>query len=223
MLDGLREYLNYYTSILSDDELARMSKYAFARDRVRFAICRGILRELLGRYLSLNEKTIEIKLGARGKPALVRDRQVVDLRFNLSHSHGFAVLAFTIGRELGVDTELIRFGLEVEDIAQNYFSSDEQAELSRLKGGDRAEGFFLGWTGKEAYVKARGEGLQIALDSFSVSLIPGVPARLSSQDADRWSLHFLTLVQGWAAALVVEGAPSRIIYRDYVPDPGKIS
>jgi phosphopantetheinyl transferase len=166
MLDGLREYLNYYTSILSDDELARMSKYAFARDRVRFAICRGILRELLGRYLSLNEKTIEIKLGARGKPALVRDRQVVDLRFNLSHSHGFAVLAFTIGRELGVDTELIRFG---------------------------------------------------------VSLIPGVPARLSSQDADRWSLHFLTLVQGWAAALVVEGAPSRIIYRDYVPDPGKIS
>jgi phosphopantetheinyl transferase len=71
-------------------------------------------------------------------------------------------------------------------------------------------------------VKARGEGLQLALDSFSVSLIPGVPARLSSQDADRWSLHFLTLVQGWAAALVVEGVPSRIIHRDYVPDPEKI-
>ena len=72
------------------------------------------------------------------------------------------------------------------------------------------QAFFLCWTRKEAYIKARGEGLSLPLDQFDVSLVPGEPAALLSthrnpHEAFRWSLQELTPAPGYAAALAVEG------------------
>jgi len=55
-------------------------------------------------------------------------------------------------------------------------------------------------------VKAHGDGLAMALNQFSVSLIPGEPARLldSGQDA-RWSLQEIDAGAGYIAALAAEG------------------
>jgi 4'-phosphopantetheinyl transferase len=70
--------------------------------------------------------------------------------------------------------------------------------------------FFLCWTRKEAYIKARGEGLSLPLDQFEVSLIPGEPAALvsvqqDSNEAFRWSLEELFPDADYAAALAVVG------------------
>ena len=72
------------------------------------------------------------------------------------------------------------------------------------------EAFFACWTRKEAYLKARGDGLSLPLDQFDVSLMPGEPAVLLStkwdpQEASRWSLQELRPDLGYAAALAVEG------------------
>jgi 4'-phosphopantetheinyl transferase len=217
-LEGSEESLAYYRSLLSAEESVRAAKYLRPRDRAHFILCRGILRELLGRYLSVPGGSIEICKASRGKPVLAAGTQKSDLRFNLSHSHGFAVFAFTVGRDVGVDAELIREDIEVEEIARRYFSEAERAELNGLEGASRATGFFLCWTRKEAYLKARGEGLEIPLDSFSVTLTPDAPARLSSEDAERWSLHSLEIAEGWAAALVVDRSPVRILIREYLPN-----
>jgi len=214
-LEKSEERAQEYTDLLSAEESARASKYVFARDRVHFILCRGILRELLASYLSVPGKSIEISRGLRGKPVLAGTAQKKDLRFNLSHSHGLAIFAFSIGQELGVDAERVREDVEAEEIARRYFSMSERAELSRLQGSDRAKGFFLCWTRKEAYLKARGDGLAMPLDSFSVTLTPGAPARLLSEDADRWSLHSLEPAKGWTAALVVEGTTARILTREH--------
>jgi len=98
-------------------------------------------------------------------------------------------LAIVRGREIGVDVEKIRPEFAGEEIAERYFSSKEVDELRRLPDERRAEGFFLCWTRKEAYVKALGEGLRLPLDSFSVSLTPGEPAQLQGEDAHRWSVR----------------------------------
>jgi 4'-phosphopantetheinyl transferase len=137
------------------------------------------------------------------------------VHFNLSHSRGLAVYAFARSRELGIDLEPIRPEFAGENIAERHFSSQELNEWHRLPPELRAEAFFLCWTRKEAYVKARGEGLQIPLASFSVTLTPGQPEELHSPDAARWHLHSFQPAPGYAAAVVGEGKDWRLLQWDW--------
>ena len=85
------------------------------------------------------------------------------------------------------------------------------------------QAFFRCWTRKEAYIKARGQGLSLPLDQFDVSLAPGEPAAIlgTQQDpseASRWSLQELTAAPGYIAALAVEGHGWRLTCWQW-PDP----
>jgi 4'-phosphopantetheinyl transferase len=211
ILDPEAESFSYYEGLLSQDENARSGKYRFPRDQRRFVLCRGILRELLGSYLSAPPNAIEFTLASKGKPMLAAPVNTIDIRFNVSHSQDFAIFAFSVGKEIGVDAELIRDDIEAEQIAERFFSDQEQAELRLLEGEEHRAGFFLCWTRKEAYLKARGDGLEKPLNSFSVTLAPRAPVRLLSEDSFKWSLYSLDVAPGWAAALAVEGVPSRIL------------
>jgi 4'-phosphopantetheinyl transferase len=120
-----------------------------------------------------------------------------------------ALYAITRGRELGIDLELIRDNLDAEQIAERFFSRREIETLRDLPADQRKHAFFLCWTRKEAYIKARGEGLSLPLDQFDVSLIPEelsalLSTRPDSNEALRWSLQDLTFAD-YAAALAVEG------------------
>jgi len=53
-------------------------------------------------------------------------------------------------------------------IAEGYFSAAEVAVLRQTSPSERIEAFYSCWTRKEAYLKARGQGLMIALSSFTV-------------------------------------------------------
>jgi 4'-phosphopantetheinyl transferase len=194
---------------LADQEKARAARFIFERDRDRYIAARGILRDLLGKYLRCAPQSIEFVYGPHGKPALAPAASRPAICFNLSHSHGLAVAAIGHEREVGIDVELIRPEFAGEEIARRYFSAKEIDELSGLPAELRTEGFFLCWTRKEAYIKARGNGLQIPLDSFDVSLSPGRPATLCSVDEPRWGIESfipsLASEPNYAAAVVAEG------------------
>ena len=195
---------------LAEDERARANRFYFQIDRERFIIAHGVLREILGLYLNRAAQSVSFCYGPQAKPALAGETGVDTIHFNLSHSHGLALYGVTRGREIGIDLEFIREGLEVEEIAGRFFSQREIAALRALPAGLRKCAFFLCWTRKEAYIKARGEGLSLPLDQFDVSLIPGEPAMLldtrpDSNEARRWSLQELSVAPGYASALAVEG------------------
>jgi 4'-phosphopantetheinyl transferase len=135
----------------------------------------------------------------------------------VSHSHGVALLGFAIRRRLGIDVELVRPDIANKETAERYFSPQETVELRALQPSLRAEAFFLCWTRKEAYIKARGEGLLIPLKSFSVGLIPGQPERLESADSHRWTLRSLKPDPAYAGALVGEGTGWRMRCWDWSP------
>jgi 4'-phosphopantetheinyl transferase len=150
----------------------------------------------------------------RGKPALVSGPQQ-PLKFNVSHSGELALYAIAWRRELGVDIEQIRTDIEFEQIAKRFFSQNEYSTLHALPSTLKAIGFFNCWTRKEAYIKARGEGLALPLDRFDVSLAPGQAAALlhvqdDPQERQRWTLHALPVHPQYAAALAVEGAGGRL-------------
>jgi 4'-phosphopantetheinyl transferase len=90
------------------------------------------------------------------------------IRFNFLHSHGTALYVVPRGREIGADLEFIRSDLEAEQIAERFFSHSEIVTLRALPLSLRKYAFLLCWTRKEAYIKARGEGLSMHLDQFDV-------------------------------------------------------
>lgn len=190
---------------LSPDELARADRFVFTADRNHFIAARGILRDLLGTYLMVPPADLKFRYGNYGKPALDTSASASALQFNLSHSGGLAVYAFSFGRRLGIDLEQIRPQLAGEGIARRYFAAREVEELQALAPQFRPEAFFLCWTRKEAYVKAHGAGLSLPLDSFTVSLTPGDPAELRAGDSGKWSMRSLEPASGFVGAIVVEG------------------
>jgi 4'-phosphopantetheinyl transferase len=207
-LDRLAPRLDSLRGCLSDLERLRADRFRFEHDRRRFATCRVLLRWLLARELDGDPSAIEFSYGPFGKPAL--DTTVSPpLMFNVSHSEGQALIAVTRGAQVGVDIERMRCLDDVEQLASSVFSATERRAFDTLSPGDRMRGFFNGWTRKEAYIKARGDGLQRALESFDVTLIPGEPARLTRVEnepveLDRWTLSSFEPAPGYAAALCVE-------------------
>jgi 4'-phosphopantetheinyl transferase len=148
----------------------------------------------------------------QGKPSLTG---VTDpLRFNVSHSHGIALYGVTRGREIGIDVEQVRGEVAVDQLADRFFSTQEVAALRALPAAERREAFFRIWARKEAYLKATGLGLSLALDCFDVSLTPGAAALLATRndpaEAGRWSMRELVVAEGFAAALLVEGTGWRL-------------
>lgn len=203
-------HLQALKDTLAADECARAERFYFQEHQERFIAGRGLLRNILSRYLDKKPGQLRFRYNSYGKPALIEESDVEGLRFNLSHSHDMALYAVTRGREIGIDIERFRHDVEAEKLAERFFSPRETAVLRALPERLRTEGFFNCWTRKEAYIKAEGEGMAIPLSSFDVSLAPGEPAALlrsreDPQEASRWSMQALDPEPGYAAALAVKG------------------
>ena len=207
-----------WESTLSSDEHARANRFAFHRDRNAYITTRSVLRDLLGQYLATPPGEIRFHYAERGKPALAKSAPTAGdppIHFNVSHTRSLALLAFSADRRLGVDVEFVRPIDNWEAIARRFFSQNELAELQALPPDQRDEGFYTCWTRKESYIKARGEGLHLPLDSFDVTLTPGAPARLAAEDSTNWTLVSLHPRTGYAAALTAEGQNLDVQLFDY--------
>lgn len=215
ILDQTPSQIQSFLHTLAADEQARAERFYFQTDREHFIVARGVLRAILGFYLNRAPECLSFCYSSHGKPALAWESGGDAVRFNMSHSHGVALYAVTRGREVGIDLEYIRLNLEVDQVAERFFSRREVAMLRALPTEAQRHAFFLCWTRKEAYIKARGEGLSLPLDQFDVSLAPGEPAVLLGTQRDpyevsRWSLQELTPAPGYVAALAVEGHDWRL-------------
>jgi 4'-phosphopantetheinyl transferase len=208
---------------LSPDERERANRFRVQKERIRFIAARGALRDILSRYLGVQPGHVRFQYSAYGKPALGNGLESENLHFNLSHSHGLALYAVARGRAVGIDLEYMQANGTAEQIAERFFSPQEVSVLRALPEAIRTEGFFNCWTRKEAYIKARGEGLSLPLDQFEVSLTPGEPAKfLSMPEAARWSLRALSPAPRYVAALVVEGHRWQIDYWHWPSSCNKI-
>jgi len=202
---------------LTPDERTRSARFRFERDQQRFIVARGVLRDLVGRYLQTQPSHIRFVYNAFGKPDLSPEFGN-RLKFNLSHSAGLALIAIATDSSVGVDVEYIRAQSDYADIARRFFSAAEVDYLMALPSHLYAEAFFSCWVKKEAYLKACGEGLATPLNSFSVPLTTDaahtpVDLYVAPPDivpAKRWSLYTLRPAPGYAGALAIEGTGWRL-------------
>jgi 4'-phosphopantetheinyl transferase len=216
---------------LDEVEATRAEQFRYPLHRRRFVARRALTRLILGRYLGLGPNEIRYDLGEHGKPVLSRatldaactktpDLELDALRFNLSHSHELALLAVTVGEDLGVDVEQHLGRRADRESAERFFAEKEVRDLVTLTGDRYVAGFFKCWTSKEAFVKALGCGLSVDLDRFAVCVSPETPAALvwadpDLTDSDQWSLTRFAPAKGYSAALATRARGYRVLERSF--------
>jgi len=196
--------------LLSSDERERAERFRFARDRDRFLVGRACLRILLGDYLERPPELLRFSYDHHRKPAL---EPPGGLSFNLAHCDDFALYAFCLdsGSDVGIDVEPEGEEPLEERIPEHFFSPNEVAKLRALPASQQAAAFLRCWTRKEAFVKARGDGLSLPLDAFDVAFSPGEQPQLlrtawNPEEAADWSLHDVSSpFPGYIAAVAIRG------------------
>jgi len=200
---------------LSMDEIRRADRYRQERDRSRYIVAHGALRELLADYMAQTPRDISFGYTATGKPFLIDKGGEQRLRFNLSHSGEWALVGLALSTEVGIDIEQIDSDVSVEAVAERFFSRSEFEALRKVPLEQRQAAFFSAWTRKEAYVKARGEGIADRLRNFSVSVDPEQSALLLTDSIDasatlHWRIYDLHNIPNYAAAVAAEGTTHQI-------------
>jgi 4'-phosphopantetheinyl transferase len=214
-LEAISSDESRWQKILSPDEATRASRFHFPKDRQHFVAARALLRMILAGYLSSEPGNLKFSYSTNDKPSLSPVYADSRVTFNVSHSGGIALFAFSRRRDIGVDVEQVRRNFDVEAIARRFFSAHEQSQLFDLPPEERVDAFFRCWTRKEAYIKATGDGLSLPLTQFDVCLDSGnidalVATRPDRSEAERWRLREVSAGPGYLAALCVRGRDWRL-------------
>jgi 4'-phosphopantetheinyl transferase len=188
-------------------ERARASALVFPEHRDHYTAAHGLVRQVLAGYLGVPAAKVVYRYGQHGKPNLFLGGAAAALRFNASRSANLALCAIALDRDVGVDIERIRVDVDQRGISERYFSTVEHAAILALPPGQRVRAFYDCWTRKEAQLKATGDGLSVALDSFEVPVTQDLPpAHLDATMARQGPvLTALPPVPGFAAALAACG------------------
>jgi 4'-phosphopantetheinyl transferase len=188
--------LGRYHQILSPEERGRMARYVQAKDRHQFIVARGLLRTTLSRYADVTPTDWQFLCNRYGKPEIFEPAHHAGLRFNLSHTHGLVTCAVNRHHDVGIDVERTDRPTTL-DIARRFFSPVEASHLERLPCEHQQRVFFDYWTLKEAYIKARGMGMQLPLDEFWFHLGSGPTPSIQfaptlQDDPARWQFFQFT-------------------------------
>jgi 4'-phosphopantetheinyl transferase len=142
--------------LLREEERARAERILNKQEGELWRRSRGLLRELLGRYLELEPTSLRFVVGEHGKPAL---RDPASLHFNMSHSGGLALYAFSDAGPVGVDVELARRAVDEVRIAARMLGEGVARSLQALDPAARRREFVRAWASHEAELKCLGVGI----------------------------------------------------------------
>lgn len=176
---------------LSKTERERYRAIVDSRRRRRYLASRWLMRRHLGRELGRPGETLDIVYPA-GQPPECRQTQ---RRLGLSHSDGvcLSLLGDTDTTPAGCDIETLRPRRSApKTLAAPYFDPAETRSLRDTPDAERPQLFLRYWTLKEAYLKARGLGLDAGLAFPAFAFAPGLECLQGPVEAS-WSFASLTL------------------------------
>lgn len=201
-------------SLLCADERQRLDRLRAANRRDEYLLAHGLLRVCLSRSVrgAVPPAVWRFGRGPHGKPYAVGPAAAAAPALSLSHTPGLVACAVSFSEPIGIDLERLDRAPRLSRLSRRVLSKDETTHLAQLPAAERPARFLTLWTLKEAYVKARGEGLTLPVRQASFTMTQGqatVKFAASLDDSiDRWSFHVLhptpTHVLGMA---VPRGAP----------------
>ncbi|GAC43904.1 phosphopantetheinyl transferase [Paenibacillus popilliae ATCC 14706] len=148
--------------LLPPDRQGKINRFHHQADAYRSLLAEVLVRKIIGERTGLANSQIRFHYNSFGKPELASE---LHLFFNISHS-GEWIACAVHNREVGIDVEQMK-PIDLS-VARRFFSAEECERMENEPPEGRLRLFYDLWTLKESYVKLRGQGLSIPLDSFSV-------------------------------------------------------
>lgn len=162
--------------LLSPEESERYGRFRFAAPARAFATGRALARQVLSLYADAAPADWRLEPDEHGRPRIAAPPGT-GLELNLSHDDRLVACLVTGGAACGVDLESVARRVDPLRIAGHSFGEEEQRDLAGRAGADLRRRFFAYWTLKEAYLKARGRGIAMRMDSalfhFPTDDLPG--------------------------------------------------
>jgi 4'-phosphopantetheinyl transferase len=217
-----KSLLGRYDEILTLDEEVRRNRFLFDNDRLRYLVTRAVVRIVLSRYVDLPPKSWIFAADTYGRPHILNEEaKAARLSFNISHTESLILLGVSSGMVVGVDIENRRRRPAPLEVADRYFAVEEVRELRALPLECQQDRFFDYWTLKEAYIKARGMGLSIPLNSFHFTFptergIALHQDQFPGNEAGRWRFWQFNPSDEYVAAVCVQSCftePAALVKR----------
>jgi len=199
------------SSLLSDIEQARATRLLSDRHRQHYIAAHAGLRWILGRYVGNSPEKLTIQKTSAGKPFL---QDSPSIRFNLTHSHGRALVAIAKGQDVGIDLEQVRPEVDVVALAKRFLSDRDQAFIEAGDCTGLHERFLKAWVAREAVFKAAGTGLTFPLKNDHVKLAEDGRTGhvVLGHTQESTPVRFLPLETGWIGAVSSEETDWTIRY-----------
>jgi len=166
-------------------------------------VTRALVRTVLSKYADVAPGAWRFVTNEYGRPEIDEPQDARWLKFNLSHTKGLIALIVARDREVGVDVEDRERTGRLLNVADRYFSPLEVEALRALPEKDKLDRFFLYWTLKESYIKARGMGLAIPLSQFSFAIASDISIAFDAKlddDPDNWQFTAMSFGRRHALA-----------------------
>lgn len=212
--------------ILDPQERQRLERLRGGPTYRQSLLGRILRRHLLSLYASAEPADWRFATNAYGKPMIVAPHQGRRLVFNLAHTTTLLMMAIGHVESVGVDVENVQRQIDGLSIAQRYFHECEAAALESLAPPERGAHFHRLWTVKECYLKARGLGLSLPLDSigigeFEEGTFSYAIVQTHGGEPTRWHIEAIEHPEGWVGAICIEHESSmhmpRVSYLDLDP------
>jgi 4'-phosphopantetheinyl transferase len=184
--------------LLCPSEAQQAERFTSDRRAREYVFAHALVRAALSRLAhEVAPAAWRFTRDSHGRPFISYRQRSDPLHFSLSHTDGFVACAVSRCERVGIDVEATDRRAAHLEIARTFFAPSELADLISLPPAQQKDRFFDLWTLKEAYAKARGMGLQIALDEFSIHVAPagelGITfSRDLRDDPDRWRFSLLS-------------------------------
>ena len=209
--------LSRFLQWLSPEERAQHARFRFDKHRHTYLVSHALMRGALSLATQVEPAQFAFQTNEYGKPFVAEPAQHQAVHFNLSHTEGLAAIAISRHTELGVDVENKHRQDMTQTLAEHFFSTEECEEVAQSSEHERTIKMLEFWTLKESYIKAVGQGLSIALDSFAFKLAtatqPAYLRRLDAPGSDRnaWGFWQSQPTENHLMALAFKSDPTRPI------------
>lgn len=140
----------------------RINSYKQPEDK-RLCLAATLLLERALSEFGLKESEMDYYVNDYGKPYF-KNRS--DIFFSLSHSGNYAMAAAS-DKEIGCDIQQIK-NIDIK-LSKRFFTAEENKYVKNI------DDFFRVWTLKESFIKLKGKGLSMPLNSFCIENLDALP------------------------------------------------